>query len=120
MEKLKDVKPSDEHCIMNPCIVNPITVYKRNPSMSLHAKALYGILIDLLVYGDGWIDEDGEYFVEFSIYLAEMYLMCGVKTANKVFDELEGKGLIRCEFRDGNASDTKQFIIYIQQHRENK
>lgn len=65
-------------------------------SLSVHAKMLYGILLDRMHLSckNEWFDEHGEIFIYFSVKNITKMLSCCKETALKALRELEDVKLI--------------------------
>lgn len=88
-----DLWPEGEYYLQIPKFFFEDGIYSR---LSVHAKLLYGILLDRmhLSFKNGWADEGGNTFIYYSVKSAAGALHCGKEKIMKVFGELERAELI--------------------------
>ncbi len=94
----------------------------RFKNVSVHAKVLYGLLLDrtYLSVENGWFDDQGRAYIHFSIEDITKELHCGRTKAIQLLQELDtgkGIGLIEKErVGQGNANRiyVKKFISEVQ------
>lgn len=80
--------------------------------LSIHAKLLYGLLLDRMSLSrkNGWVDKDGKTYIYFTQNNVREYLSIGREKTMKIFAELESAELI---FRKRQGLG-KPCIIYVK------
>lgn len=83
----------------------------RYKDLSVHAKLLYGLMLDRMSLSrkNNWVDEDNKVYIQYSVEQVKEDLDCSKSTAIKYMTELKDIGLIKKE-RIGQG---KVDIIYV-------
>ncbi|MCI8809743.1 MAG: replication initiator protein A [Oscillibacter sp.] len=85
---------------------------ERYQTLSLPAKALYGLLLDRMCLSaqNGWTETDGRVYIYFTQKTVQEYLLCSHNKATAYFRELEGVGLIERK-RQGLGRPAKIYVL---------
>ena len=84
---------------------------RRYKSVSMEAKALYGLMLDRmgLSVRNGWLDEKSRVFIYFTLEDSMETMCCGHNKAVKLFADLEHIGLIERK-KQGQGRPTKIYV----------